>query len=258
MKITIVSDLHLECYSENHDPPSFGRGEMLILAGDILRAKDLKNKGKLNSFYRTFLKECSDNFEKILYVMGNHERYSYNWKSAPIKIEEALPKNFKLLENDTVKIGDWNFIGFTFWSDFRNGNPLDMLEASVQLNDYRQIRIGNNYRKLRPEDTYRTNLQSRQYLKDKLELLTDNIFVISHHSPSYRSVPPKFKFSSVNSAYCNDMDEFIINHPQIKYWVHGHTHLAQDYFIEQCRVICNPGGYPDEKTGFVSNFELEI
>jgi hypothetical protein len=49
-----------------------------------------------------------------------------------------------------------------------------------------------------------------------------------------------------------------MSHPQIKYWIHGHTHTHFDYKIGECRVICNPRGYPNENTGFDPNFEMEI
>jgi predicted phosphodiesterase len=50
----------------------------------------------------------------------------------------------------------------------------------------------------------------------------------------------------------------IMNHPQIKYWVHGHTHTPFDYMIEGCRVICNPCGYPGQDTGFNDQLYLRI
>jgi len=31
--------------------------------------------------------------------------------------------------------------------------------------------------------------------------------------------------------------------PQIKLWVHGHTHDPYDYVIGETRVVCNPRGY---------------
>jgi predicted phosphodiesterase len=258
MKIKLISDIHLE-HSQTYETfPYLGTGDILILAGDILCAKHLTKNGFLNQLYRTFLNDCSNNFRHVLYVLGNHEKYGYNWEGAYNKIKEALPSNISLLENESIAIDNWTFIGFTFWTDFRNCNPLDMIESSTRINDYRSIQIGNNYRKLRPEDTYNFNQKSRTYLKEQLESLKENVFVISHHAPSFRSVPEKFRASKINSAYCNNMDEFIMDHPQIKYWVHGHTHTTQDYNIDQCRVLCNPGGYPGEHTNFNPEFILRI
>ena len=47
----------------------------------------------------------------------------------------------------------------------------------------------------------------------------------------------------VNGAYSSNLDAFIMDHPQIKLWTHGHTHHEFDYMIGSCRVMCNPRGY---------------
>jgi hypothetical protein len=35
----------------------------------------------------------------------------------------------------------------------------------------------------------------------------------------------------MNGAYCSDLSNFILDHPQIKYWIHGHLNDAEDYMI---------------------------
>ena len=47
----------------------------------------------------------------------------------------------------------------------------------------------------------------------------------------------------MNGGYSSDLDSFIINHPQIKLWTHGHTHDVFDYVIGETRIVCNPRGY---------------
>jgi len=47
----------------------------------------------------------------------------------------------------------------------------------------------------------------------------------------------------MNGAYSSSLDEFILDHPQIKLWTHGHTHEDFDYMIGTTRVFCNPRGY---------------
>jgi hypothetical protein len=47
----------------------------------------------------------------------------------------------------------------------------------------------------------------------------------------------------MNGAYSSSLDEFILDHPQIKLWTHGHTHEDFDYMIGSTRVVCNPRGY---------------
>lgn len=256
MKIQIISDLHLE-HRQNEPPFPVGSGEILILAGDILCAKYLKKNGPLKSVFENFLNDCSWNYKHVLYVLGNHEFYGYNYEGAKKTIKEYLPSNFYLLDNDTFSYKDWHFIGTTLWTDFRNENALEMMEAKCIMNDYKAIRIGPNYRKLDPEDTLRFHKESKDYLLKQLETLKENVFVVSHHAPSYQSVAPQFKCSA-NGAYVSDLDNLIISHPQIKHWVHGHTHHNFDYHIGQCRVICNPVGYPGENSPYNPDLLIEL
>jgi predicted phosphodiesterase len=256
MKLKVLSDLHLEhfvaCQVFN-----VGEGNVLILAGDILCAKHFKTDGYLHAVYDRFLNDCSNNYDKVLYVMGNHEFYGYNYEGTKKKLKENLPHNFHLLDNDTITINNWNFIGFTFWTDFRNENAIEMMEAECNMNDYEVIRIGSKFRKMRADDTLTFHKESKNYLLNQLQTLNDNVFVISHHAPSYQSVAAQFK-NEANGAYVSNLDDLIINHPQIKYWVHGHTHTHFDYMIEGCRIICNPGGYPGQNTGFFPDKIFDI
>jgi Icc-related predicted phosphoesterase len=189
--------------------------------------------------------------------MGNHEFYGYNYEGTKKKLKENLPHNFHLLDNDTITINNWNFIGFTLWTDFRNENALEMMEAAQVMNDYKVIRITPKYRKMNPSDTLAFHKESKKYLLKQLQTLNENVFVISHHAPSYQSIPQEYK-KYANGAYCSNLDDIIVNHPQIKYWVHGHTHNAFNYMIDGCRVVCNPGGYPGQDTGFFPDKFFDI
>ena len=47
----------------------------------------------------------------------------------------------------------------------------------------------------------------------------------------------------MNGGFHTELSEMILDHPNIKHWVHGHTHDPFDYKIGECRVVCNPRGY---------------
>ena len=94
-------------------------------------------------------------------------------------------------------------------------------------------------------------------LLNQLQELNENVVVISHMAPSYQSVCQNFK-NTENGAFVSDLDDLILSYPQIKYWCHGHTHNFFDYKIGDCRVICNPGGYPGQDTKFNPNLILDI
>jgi hypothetical protein len=259
MRVRVCSDLHLELNEDRNGVPNLGEGEILILGGDILCARHFKKDGPLKKVYNDFLQKCVKNFDEVLYVAGNHCFYGYNYEGTWKVLKEHLPPSIHLLENDYVKIKDTIFLGCTLWTDFRKENPLEMMESGRYMNDYKTIRIGPNYRKLNPDDTLGFHKKSKQFLLDTLpKFENQKVWVLTHHSPSYQSIHPKYKTFSCNGAFCSDLDDLILNHPQIKYFSHGHVHSSFDYFIGECRVICNPKGYPGENPDFDQNFEVEI
>ena len=266
MKVKICSDLHLECNAEGHGIPDLGSGDVLILGGDILCARHFKKDGPLHKVYDDFLQKCVKNFDEVLYINGNHEFYGYNVEGTFDVLAEHLPKEIHYLENDYVKIKDTIFLGCTLWTDFRNENPLEMMEASRYLNDYKTIRIGSNYRKMNPDDTLKFHKKSKLFLQQKLEEFKDTkTWVLTHHGPSYQSVHQKYRSAGIaNGAYVSDLDDLILNNPQVKCWSHGHTHENFDYMIGDCRVVCNPRGYyngynnADLNINFDPNFEVEL
>jgi len=247
MKVRVVSDLHLECCEMGHGVPDLGEGDLLILGGDILCARHFKSEnGRLREVYLKFLERCASDFDQVLYVAGNHEPYGYNYEGTRSVLEEALPANIRLMEDETVEIGGWHFIGSTLWTDFRNANALEMMEAAQCLNDYKVVRITPKYRKMAPEDTLGFHRASKAYMVSELERLGPDtkVWVLTHHAPSYQSVAPMYRTNGIaNGAYVSDLDQLILDHPAIKVWSHGHTHTSFDYDIGQCRVICNPRGY---------------
>jgi predicted phosphohydrolase len=261
MKVKICSDLHLECNAEGYGIPDLGEGEILILGGDILCARHFKKDGPLHKVYDDFLQKCVKNFDEVLYIQGNHEAYSFHYDTTFKVLKEHLPSSIHLLENDFVKIKDMIFIGCTLWTDFRNENPLEMMEASRFLNDYKTIRIGSNYRKMNPDDTLGFHKKSKQFLLDTLPMFENQkVWILTHHAPSYKSISPKYKMETTNSSYASNLDDLILSNPQVKYFSHGHTHESMNYFIGDCRVICNPRGYfPSEiNPNFDPNLEIEI
>jgi hypothetical protein len=70
-----------------------------------------------------------------------------------------------------------------------------------------------------------------------------NVWVLTHHAPSYQSIHPKYRTETTNGSYASDLDDLILSHPQIKYFSHGHTHSSFRYHIGECEIICNPRGY---------------
>ena len=64
--------------------------------------------------------------------------------------------------------------------------------------------------------------------------------VITHHTPSMKSVPAKYEGQLINAYFSSDLDSLV---EKSDMWIHGHTHTSFDYKIKNARVICNPRGY---------------
>ena len=61
----------------------------------------------------------------------------------------------------------------------------------------------------------------------------------------------------MNGGYHNSYEDYIMDHPQIKLWTHGHTHERYDYMIGETRIVCNPRGYIGHEA-IANDFELKV
>jgi len=282
MKIQIVSDLHLE-FSDIFIKNENG-ADVLILSGDIMVANDLyespvpstpylpnevdytTKKGRA-SRYRDFLKRCSFQFNDVIVIMGNHEFYHGRWHASVQWMRDECSRfpNVHFLENDTKDIGDVRFIGGTMWTDMNKADPLTLHAVRDMLNDFKLIRNDQNgFIPMKPADTVERHRKTLQYFKFCLEGRPNTKFVVvTHHTPSFQSCAPQYSHDHImNGAYHSELSEFILDHPQIKLWTHGHTHHAFDYMIGETRVVCNPRGYESfnwkEHTGWDPNKIVEV
>jgi predicted phosphodiesterase len=265
MKLALASDLHLEF--GDIDLPNDAGADVLLLSGDIMIAQDLHDHPAVDATginlgtrqqaalrYRDFLRRCSAQYPHVIYVAGNHEFYHGKWPAGiqDLRRECAQFPNVYFLENDTKIIDDVTFIGCTLWTDMNGGDPLTLHAVADMMNDYRIVRNSDRgYTKLRPAHTAWQHARSVEYIRTVIEGKFDQKFVVvGHMSPSRQSTHPKYADEAImNGAYSSDLSEFILDHPQIKIWTHGHTHHPFDYQIGGTRIVCNPRGYVNYERG---------
>jgi DNA repair exonuclease SbcCD nuclease subunit len=203
----------------------------------------------------------------VIYIAGNHEFYNGKFYAGIDYLREECAKypNVYFLENDTKVIDDVTFVGATLWTDMNKGDPLTMHAIEGMMNDFRIIR--NDKRSFAPmsaRDVVGRHARTLQYFRSVLAEQHDRKFVVvGHHSPSFQSVHEMYQAQTLmNGGYHSDLSEFIMDHPQIKLWTHGHTHFPFDYKIGETRVVCNPRGYENdgysEQTGWNPNIVLEV
>jgi hypothetical protein len=253
-----MSDLHID-FADLELPG----GDVLILSGDICEAKRYKKDmynpefvllpgerldHRPDRFARFFEEECAK-YREVIYVMGNHEHYGYQFQKTAGHIRSQLPDNVHLLERDCYTIDDVIFVGGTLWTDMNKEDQLTMFHVKSMMSDYKQITMFNEaksvYHRLTPERTVEEHFKMKQYIRSVVEgRPNDKFVVVGHHAPSKLSTHPHYDNDTMmNGAYSSDLSEFILDHPQIRVWTHGHTHHQFDYMIGDTRVICNPRGY---------------
>lgn len=280
MRIKLVSDLHLEFSDVNIQNEH--NYDVLILSGDILVAQDLYEHPNVNPTdhsdidnlgprqraalrFRDFLSRVSFQFPHVVYVAGNHEFYHGHFHKSidTLRAECGKFPNIHFLERDTVQIQDVTFVGGTLWTDLNKGDPLTLHAVRDMMADYKVIRDdAHGYGKLAPIETGRRHKQTLGYIKSVIQEQHDTKFVVcTHHTPSFQSSHEMYSTAQImNGAFHSDLSEFIMDHPQIKMWTHGHTHHCYDYMIGDTRIVCNPRGYEgyEADSGWNPEIILEI
>ena len=292
MKLAICSDLHLEfgdLYLQNDE-----NADVLVLGGDILLASDLVELDTPSSSnsaherrlgrakrYVDFIERCCLKFKLVLYVAGNHEHYHGDFAESFSILRKYFGHltNFIILDKEGIKIGDTVFFGGTLWTDMNKEDPSTLLSISGMMNDFRIVQNSNrmvSYRVypennnpnsfhmkerpgvFKPEDAVEDHKEFIRRLDTWIKLYpTDKFVVVGHHAPSKQSTHPRYAGEQLmNGGYSSDLNQFIMDNPQIKLWSHGHTHEPFDYMIGSCRIVCNPRGYIGREIG-ADNFVLK-
>ena len=190
--------------------------------------------------------------------------------------------NLHILDKEFVELNGVCLADGTLWTDMNKEDPQTLYGIKGYMNDYRIIensnelvhfqkhvnkdkpvgmtdeewmaldyndrvtlKMGTRTAKFSPEDSVRDHKAMLQFIKESITSRPDMPWVVvGHHAPSKLSTKPRYeKDVMVNGAYSSDLSEFILDHPQIKVWTHGHTHHEFDYMIGSTRIVCNPRGY---------------
>lgn len=250
MKVQYCSDLHLEW-----GPITLAGGEVLILAGDVCEARltlqgyNLSDKAYRlkNAFHNFFETECRK-YDKVFYVMGNHEFYSSRYDNVIDKLKEVLPSNISILQNTYEEYNGVVFAGSTLWTDLNNNDAITALTVKSRMNDFRYITLKyeNGYvGKFLPETMYDEHKIALEFFNKTFTENADKPCVmISHHSPSLRSIHPRYKNDHhMNGGYVSNCEHLFENHKNVKFAIHGHIHDSMNYKCADTTVLSNPRGY---------------
>ena len=234
MRIQIYSDLHNEFAP--FEPPA-ADADIVVLAGDI----DVQSRG---------VKWANEAFScPVIYVCGNHEFYKGHIDHTLRKMREVAAPHVYVLENQVWICNQTRVLCATAWTDFSStGNVVAATQTALDLmNDFRVIRIDENFRRLRPADLVSRNHASHDWLAKELDKpFGGKTIVVTHHAPVPEVIGDKHD-GHLSAAYANNWRGLL---DKADLWIFGHTHRSIDITVGRCRVISNPRGYPNEKTGF--------
>lgn len=238
----VYSDLHLEF--STFTPPS-NSADLVILAGDI----GVQSRG---------VKWANETFNHpVIYVCGNHEFYKGHIDHTLRKMRDAAAPHVHVLENQVWTHNGIRFLVTTGWTDFSSTG--DVVAASTMcgqwMNDFQVIRAQERFRRLRPSDVIERNHDAFDFLVGELaKPFEGKTIVVTHHCPIAEVAGDKHD-GHLSAAYTNRWNSLLA---MVDVWIFGHTHRAIDIELGGCRLISNPRGYPQEFTGFISDFTIEI
>lgn len=251
-----MSDLHLETPKAR---PSYEDFEIqpkcncLALLGDIGNVSD----PRLFDFFNRQLQQ----FETMLYLLGNHEAYGITFAEA-----RETVRNFEAEVAERRRSPDGSKTGkFVFLERSRYDLTKDLtvfgctLFSLITLEQRGSVaRFVSDFSEINEWTIDSHNASHRvdlQWLNSQVFDCVQNephrsIVVLTHHSPTALEAANDSKHiedgNQIRSAFTTDLsDQPCWTSPQVKLWAFGHTHFNCDVIEPQTkkRIVCNQKGY---------------
>ena len=151
--------------------------------------------------------------------------------------------NFHWLNLTSIEINGIRFSGTTLW--FADA-PANILYRG-QLNDFSMIRSFEPW-------VYGENAKAKRFFR----MCSRPDVVVTHHIPTDYGITEQYRGDPLNRFFVTDLSGSI---PFVaaRYWIYGHTHIANRFDYCSTRFICNPLGYPhDGVNGFGGKLIIEV
>lgn len=257
--IQYTSDLHLEFFPEGK--ATFEEllkpvAPILVLAGDIGYPGAQRT--------RDFIAWCSDRWQHVIWVFGNHEYYTLasrkKWqyltperlptmdeREAATRVWLAALPNVHLLQGETIELEGIRFFGATLWSAIT-----DELHAAHghEIADFRCIVAERDETgaPLPLTNPYRNAVHQRHLAA--LQAAVDAeagppLVVITHHLPTQALAPAIYNGLPTNPYYSNELWP-ILRSGKVAAWICGHSH-GRSILEKPTLCVLNARGYPKQQ-----------
>lgn len=253
MKVQIHSDLHLEFSSITIKPEA----SVLILAGDIM------TKGVDDSILREWWEYVSNNWETVIYVLGNHEFYHSKMTMDKIRewVDELVGKygNIYVLDKEDLYIHDqdteieWRVMGV----------PMFPVLTDIEgLNCVNRIKLKNDKGYTKGITMEKWNEMSRNDSEWFIQNYEKDIHtILVTHYPVTRVGVTSGEYDkddiTEKSKYCQELG-LTRNGSGSVICISGHTHYSHDFTRNGIRYISNARGYPGESIGYSTDGIFEL
>lgn len=237
--LQVLSDLHLEMRPNdiNINTIIIPSANILALVGDIGSPFDQN--------FNEFIKWCSNNYEIVFFIPGNHEYYNnkgIDINTINIELNRICNqyRNVIFLYNTIYIYNKYCFIGTTLWSFIPDEHKKDL---SHMINDYRYIFKETNVQ-ITVEDTNCEYYKNKNFIEKSIEYAIQNKLspvILTHHTPSFvKTSAPQYENGISKYAFSTKLE---CTPGIIRLWCCGHTHYNFHSNCEGYEMFSNQYGY---------------
>lgn len=267
MKLRVFSDIHLDHFDGRFNaitgkpvlwypkPLPDDKETTLILAGDLwIGTRFIEFAGY------SWIQDIANQFKEVFIVLGNHDYWPGNHSLTIVgggdkcngMLQDCGLFNVHVLNMDTIIRDDYLFVGCTLWTDMKRGDPLIMYNMPQFMRydgkiGYEHFTNGEGFTRFSSQKWVDTHAKHRDYIKHVAHHNPDKkIVVITHHIPLTHLGDPSYINDESSYYYFSDLNDLILDNPNIVGWFFGHSHVGQDEIIGNTRLYSNPVGYVGE------------
>lgn len=257
VKFQYISDIHLEMLTKIPVINKLKDVENICLLGDIGIPGTI--------LYNKFIEQCSEKFENVFIIYGNHEYYNKIYKKKQVVIEtiydrieysKLFPHNVHFLNNSCVYLdkitnqvtsykshNSIKIIGSTLWSQID-------IHIADYINDYKLIYTQKDTL-LTPQKTIEYFIESKDYILNEINSdINIECIVLTHHGSNNKCNGEYYKTSHIKSGYVTHISE-LLNCNNLKVCINGHTHCSIKFIENDILFLANCYGYPGERKEIV-------